>query len=101
MAQKQRRRVEPRAATNGMKSIVVTIASESVIPFAVSRLRDVGEDIYKEFYFAGKAEVPDMDTAITTLHIHVHKAKDLGDVGIALKKSLRKHRLESAEVSRG
>jgi hypothetical protein len=83
-----------------MKTLVVKVPADSAVPFAVSRLRDVGEDIYKEFFFSGVADVPNMDTAIDTLHIHIHKTRHLGDVSAALKKSLRKQGLENVEIAR-
>lgn len=64
-------------------------------------LRDVGEDMYGKFHFDGIAEVPDMDSAITELHVHVLATRHLGAVTSYLKKFLRRHALsEHAQISR-
>lgn len=84
-----------------MKIILVTVAAAVSDYTLVSQLRDVGEDMYGKFHFDGIAEVPDMDSATTELHVHVLATRHLGIVTSYLKKSLRRHRLsEHAQVSR-
>jgi len=64
-------------------------------------LRNVGEDICRAFHYKGIADVPDMDSAVTELHIHVHATRHLGEVTTALKKSLRMHGItEKTEIVR-
>ena len=84
-----------------MKVILVTVAAAASDYSLVSRLRDVGEDIYGKFFFDGIAEVPDMDSAITELHIQIPATRHLGIVSSYLNKSLRRHDLfDHAQTSR-
>lgn len=81
-----------------MKIIHVIVAAAATDYSLVSLLRDVGEDGYGKFYFNGMAEVPDMDSATTDLHVHVLATRHLGEVTTFLKKSLGKHGLEAHAV---
>jgi hypothetical protein len=84
-----------------MKVILVKVPAAASDYSLVSLLRDVGEDMYGKFHFDGIAEVPDMDSAINELHIHVLATRHLGVVNSYLKKSLRRHALsECAQISR-
>ena len=84
-----------------MKVILVTVEAAALDYSLVSQLRNVGEDIHGKFYFDGIAEVPDMDTATTELHIRISSTRDLGVVTVYLKKSLRRHGLiEVAHITR-
>ena len=73
-----------------MKRIIVKAPSGESDSLVVHDLRNVGEDVYRKFHFEGIADVPDMDSAITSLHIEVKATRHLGDVMTFLKKSLRK-----------
>jgi hypothetical protein len=83
-----------------MKIIHVNVAAAATDYSLVSLLRDVGEDVYRKFYFNGRAEVPDMDSARTDLHVHVLATRYLGEVTTYLRKSLRKRGLEAHAVIR-
>jgi hypothetical protein len=81
-----------------MKVIVVTVAAAQCNASLVSRLRDTAEDLYREFMAQTIIEIPDMDSATTQLHIHLHATRHLGDVSAFLKKSLRRHGLAEHAV---
>lgn len=84
-----------------MKTIRVNIAAANGDYSLVHDLRNVGEDVYRAFYFEGIVEVPDMDFAISDLHIHVKATRHLGEVTTVLKKSLKKRGLfEQAVITR-
>jgi hypothetical protein len=84
-----------------MKTIVVKATIGATDSRVAYSLREVGEDIYSKFYSEGIAEIPDMDTAVTELHIKVKATRHLGDVTTFLKKSLKRHNLlEIVEITR-
>lgn len=89
------------SGNHAMKVILVTVAAAASDYSLVSLLRDVGEDMYGKFHFEGIAEVPDMDSAITELHVHILATRHLGIVTSYLKKSLRRYGLSGhAQISR-
>ena len=84
-----------------MKIILVTVAAAASDHSLVSLLRDVGEDVHAKFFFDGIAEVPDMDSATTELHIHVPSTRHLGIVTSYLKKAIQRRDLSQyAQISR-
>ena len=84
-----------------MKKIIVKAPSGETDSLVVHDLRNVGEDVYRRFHCEGIAEVPDMDSAVSSLHIEVKATRHLGDVMTFLKKSLRKHGIaEITEIVR-
>jgi hypothetical protein len=84
-----------------MKTIVVKVPKAADDYSLVSDLRNVAEEIYREFSPAGVAQVPEMDSATTELRIFIPASRHLGVVSTSLKKALRRYRLtEVAELSR-
>ena len=84
-----------------MKTIVVTVPAAHSDYTLVSLLRNVGEEMYRKFSHQGIAEIPDMDSALTELHIRVQATRHLGEVTAQLKKSLRREGLaELATITR-
>jgi hypothetical protein len=87
--------------TEVVKRIIINAPSGESDSITVHQLRNVGEDVYKRFHFDGIAEVADMDTAVTSLHIDVKATRHLGVVMTFLKKSLRNHGIaEKVEIVR-
>jgi hypothetical protein len=84
-----------------MKTILVTVPAAHSDYTLVSLLRNVGEEIYRKFSRQGIAEIPDMDSALTELHIRVQATRHLGEVTAQLKKTLRREGLaELATITR-
>lgn len=70
----------------------------------VHRLRNFGEDLYREFSASGQAEIsPDeIDTATSELRVVVRATRHLGAVTAFIEKTLRQHYLEDCfTLSRG
>src|ERR1044071_6422722 len=90
-----------RRYSSAMKTILIKVPKAAEDYGLVSNLRNLAEDVYREFTLYGIAEVPDMDSATTELHIFVPATRDLGTVTTFLKKALRRNGLaDLAEVSR-
>ena len=88
----------------------ITIALDSAVhpgsPDAalVHRLRNFGEDLYREFSASGKAEVSldEIDSATSELRIVVGATRHLGAVTAFIEKTLRQHHLDDCfTLSRG
>jgi hypothetical protein len=64
-------------------------------------LRNIGEEIHRHFLGTGIAEVPDMDSATTTIHVVVSVNRHLGTVTTFVGKAPRCYGLsDSVEVTR-
>jgi len=70
----------------------------------VHRLRNFGEDLYREFSESGYAEISidEIDTATSELRVYVNAKRHLGAVSGFVKKTLQRHNLDDLfTVSRG
>lgn len=64
-------------------------------------LQNVGEEIHCQFLGTGIVDIPDMDSATTSLHVRVSASRHLGDVTRVIRKALKRYGLaQSAEVTR-
>lgn len=88
----------------------ITIAlDETIHPDAadadlVHRLRNFGEDLYREFSLSGQAAVSldEIDSATTEIHVLVKAKRHLGGVSAFVAKTLKQHNLDDLfTVSRG
>lgn len=59
----------------------------------VHDLRNAAEDIYRKFMADEVVQVPDMDSAVTELHILISAPRHLGDVSAFAKKALKRYGL--------
>lgn len=81
-----------------------TLQSETLDRDLVHRLRNFGEDLYREFSTSGYAEISlqEVDTATSELRVFVNAKRHLGTVSAFIKKTLRQHKLDNQfTVSRG
>ena len=84
-----------------MKALLISLPAAANDNTLVHRFRNFAEDIYREFTPAGVADVPDMDSAVTELHVTISATRHLRTVTTFVTKTLRHHNLsELASVSR-
>lgn len=84
-----------------MKTLLISLPADATDLSLVGRFRNLAEDIHRKFAPDGIAEVPDMDSACTELHIVIPATRHLGTVTTFVTKSLRQHNLsELTFVSR-
>ena len=70
----------------------------------VHRLRNFGEDLYREFSLSGHADIwiEEIDAATTEFHVLVKAKRHLGGVSAFIAKTLKQHNLDDLfTVSRG
>ncbi len=70
----------------------------------VHRLRNFGEDLYREFSLSGQADISleEIDSATTEIHVLVRAKRHLGGVSAFIAKTLKQHNLDDLfTVSRG
>ncbi len=70
----------------------------------VHRLRNFGEELYREFSLSGQASISleEIDSATTELHVLVKAQRHLGRVSAFIAKTLKQHNLDDLfTVSRG
>ena len=88
----------------------ITIAlDETIFPDGpddnlVHRLRNFGEDLYREFSTSGQADISldEIDAATTELHVLVKAKRHLGSVTAFIAKTIQRHNLDDLfTVSRG
>jgi hypothetical protein len=84
-----------------MNTILISYPEAGQNSDLIHNFRNLGEAIYREFQMSGKADVPDMDDAVSELHVVVPSARDLGVVGAYVKKAISRYGLsEKVRVSR-
>ena len=66
----------------------------------VHRLRNFGEDLYREFSLSGQADISleEIDSATTEINVLVRAKRHLGDVSSIVAKSLKQHDLDDLFV---
>ncbi len=77
---------------------------EAIDDKLVHRLRNYGEELYREFSATGHAEISieDVDSAINELRVFVKSKRHIGAVSAFVKKTLEQHNLDTDfTVSRG
>ena len=70
----------------------------------VHRLRNFGEELYREFSLSGQADVSldEIDSATTEIHVVVSAKRHLGGVSAFIAKTLKQHNLDDLfTVTRG
>lgn len=91
-----------RTAWTLVKTIRIHVPTAVGISGQVHDLQNVGEEIHCHFLGTGIVEIPDMDSATTSLHVRVSAPRHLGDVTRVIQKALKRYRLSKlAEVTRG
>ncbi len=84
-----------------MKTIRIGFRGASEDGNRVHDLRNVGEEIHCHFLGKGIAEVPDMDSGTTAIHVVVSATRHLGTVTAFVRKAIRHYGLsEFVQVTR-
>ena len=76
-----------------MKVLLIQVPKAAQDYNLVSDLRNAAEDIYRKFMADEVVQVPDMDSAVTELHILISAPRYLGDVTVFVKKTLKRYGL--------
>lgn len=76
-----------------MKVLLVQVPKAAQDYNLVSDLRNVAEDIYRKFMADEVVQIPDMDSAVTELHVLISAPRHLGDVSSFVKKALQRYGL--------
>jgi len=84
-----------------MRTIRISLRSASEDGDRSHDLRNVGEEIHCHFLGKGIAEVPDMDSGTTAIHVVVSATRHLGTVTAFVRKAIRRYGLsEFVQVTR-
>ncbi len=76
-----------------MKVLLIQIPKAAQDHNLVHDLRNAAEDVYRKFMADEIVQIPDMDSAVTELHVLVSAPRYLGDVTSFAKKVLKRYGL--------
>ena len=76
-----------------MKTLLITFPAAAEDYNHVHNFRNFGEDIHRHFITTGIAQVPDMDSATTELHVVISASRHLGTVTTYVTKAIRRYGL--------
>lgn len=83
-----------------MKVLLIQVPKAAQDYNLVHDLRNAAEDIYRKFMADEVVQIPDMDSAVTELHVLVSASRHWGDVTSFTKKVLKRYGLlELAKIS--
>ena len=76
-----------------MKTLRITLPAAAEDRSHIHNFRNFGEDIHCHFLPTGIAQVPDMDSATTRLHVVISATRHLGTVSSYVTKAIRRYGL--------
>lgn len=76
-----------------MKALLITLPGAAEDYSHVHNFRNFGEDIHCHFISTGMAQVPDMDSATTELHVVISATRHLGTVTSYVNKAIHRYGL--------
>ena len=76
-----------------MKTLLITLAAAAEDYSHVHNFRNFGEDIHRHFDTSGTAQVLDMDSATTELHLCIPASRHLGTVTSFVTKAIKRYGL--------